>query len=138
MFEPYDDTIFASVGSPQFYDEYADYWTAAKLYCASKGGQLPNGAQLAEIATMLYGDRHEISTSDTDYNNNSYDSDQWDSTKDVVFEALGIPADTSNFNLWSHSEGSSCCAWGRNFYDGNTGYDNIDRNYDYWAICVGD
>ena len=138
MFKPYESAIFTEVGSPQFEDGN-DYWKAAELYCASKGGQLPNGAQLAEIATKLYGDSQEISTSDTDYNDNYYDT-TWDSAKDAVFEALGVTLSDYGdyFNLWSRTSKYSDDAWGRNFNKSSTlyYYDNGRQNSEYTAICV--
>ena len=117
-----------------------DYWAGAVAHC---GGvqNMPTPAQLAEIATDLYGD-HGFSSSASDYEYK--DGLTMDTSKPYVSILHGIYGNIAGvpdraFTIWS-GQGSSrnYSAYAREFYSDSTSASSVSnrRYYDSNALAV--
>ena len=120
-----------------YYDN--DYWAGAVKHC---GGvqNMPTPAQLAEIATDLYGD-HGFSTSGYEYK----DGLTMDKTKSYVSILDAVYGDSvsgkpsGEFAIWSGQESAGYYAYERGFYSDNATANDNERNDNYvLAVCLGD
>ncbi len=105
-----------------------DYWAGAMKACKDMGGRLPTEAELAKIASELYG----VTIGATE----SKDSVTLDESKiPTSLSGLG----SSWYALWSSSEHSANEAGYRGFDSWDTGRSSTTRNdSSVRAICVGD
>ena len=116
------------------YDE--DYWAGAVKHC---GGvqNMPTPAQLAEIATDLYGD-HGFSSSGYEYKYGL----TMDTSKPYVSLAATAYGDLATqlggaFSIWSGQEADGLYAYGRAFLSDTTlANDNSFRNGYGLAVCI--
>ncbi len=120
-----------------YYDN--DYWAGAVKHC---GGvqNMPTPAQLAEIATDLYGD-HGFSTSGYEYK----DGLTMDTSKPYASILHGLYGDMAGvpdgaFAVWSGQESDGDDAYGREFTSDTTGAGGYGyRRYNVaLAVCLGD
>ncbi len=116
-----------------------DYWAGAVKHC---GGvqNMPTPAQLAEIATDLYGD-HGFSTSGYEYK----DGLTMDKTKSYVSILDAVYGDSvsgrpsGEFAIWSGQESDGYYAYDRGFVSDYTLADGYYRGTNYaLAVCLGD
>ncbi len=88
-----------------------NYWAGAKLTCQEKGMSLPNGEQLAQIASELYlqnGSAVTFNKTTSLYNNDGITlKDQYKNDKAPI---------TLGYGYWSSEEGLVPAAYTRNFY----------------------
>ncbi len=107
-----------------------DYWAGAVKHC---GGvqNMPTPAQLAEIATDLYGD-HGFSSA----NDETTTGLTMDKTKPYV-SILNAVYGNSEFAIWSGQESDGYAAYVRGFYSDYTyTYYYNGRYYDELTVCI--
>ena len=120
-----------------YYDN--DYWAGAVKHCGGVGN-MPTPAQLAEIATDLYGD-HGFSTSGYEHK----DGLTMDTSKPYASILHGLYGDMAGvpdgaFAIWSGQESDGNIAYVRGFYSGYTSAADYGTRsgYNDLAVCLGD
>jgi len=105
-----------------------DYWAGAMKMCKDQGGRLPTEAELAQLASELYG---------TTIGSTESKSGLSLDTNKLPESFAGLSSSWSF--LWSGSEGSASYAYGRYFGSSTTGRSYYTRyDSDIRAVCVGE
>jgi len=106
-----------------------DYWAGAVKACKDQGMRLPTEAELAQLASELYG--RSIGATESVYSGLSLNTSKLPES----FAGLG----SSWYYLWSGSEGSANAAYGRYFNSSTTRRNTYTRNgSNLRAVCVGE
>ena len=102
-----------------------NYWAGAKLSCQEKGMSLPNGDQLAQLASEIYvnsSDGSPVTINKEDYKDNLKIKEQY---KD------NTPIKCDGANYWSSEEYNAYSAYNRDFSASSTGWGDYSYGKNY-------